>query len=239
MRSLFAGMMIAALSSEASLAQEAPRPVRTLIASARLASVAHAPMHFVVARIDLEKAQAVTLSGAESYLYLLSGRVALSGAGEVRALAAGEGAYLAADSKASAQNNGARPARLLRLSLAPAAALGALSPGGSGKVTEMFRTGAAIPHLEAGPYEFSLTKVTSPPKVKPPLHHRSGAAIYYVLQGTATLHTESASEPRKAGAIQYEPNGFIHTWENSGGAPLELLQVNLSREGAPEIIWLR
>jgi quercetin dioxygenase-like cupin family protein len=232
-------MVIASLLSEASLAQDVPRPVRTLIASARLASVAHTPMHFVVARIDLEKAQTVALSGAEGYLYLLSGRVVLSGAAEMRTLTAGEGAYVSADSKASMQNNGARAARLLRLSLVPATALGALSYDPTGKVTEMYRTAAAIPHLEAGPYEFSLTKVTSPPKVKPPLHHRSGAAIYYVLQGTGTLHMEAASEPRKAGAIQYEPNGFIHTWENSGRAPLVLLQVNLSREGAPEIIWLR
>jgi len=60
-----------------------------------------------------------------------------------------------------------------------------------------------------------------------------------VLEGSGTLHMRTGAEPRKAGAVQYEPKTFIHTWENSGSVPLILLQANLSREGTPEIIFLR
>jgi mannose-6-phosphate isomerase-like protein (cupin superfamily) len=71
------------------------------------------------------------------------------------------------------------------------------------------------------------------------MHHRSGAALYRVLSGTGTIHLQGKDEPRSAGAVQYEPNGFIHTWENAGKVPLVLLQANISAEGAPEIIWLK
>lgn len=213
-------------------AQGAPRPVRVVLASERLAAVNDSPRHFHVIRVDLPRGKPATFSGANGYLYVLSGKPSVgSGAGQ-RGLAPGESAFLRGGEAVRLQG----PAALVHFMLET----GAPASGYSGaKVTELYRTAEPIPGLESGPYEFSLTKVTSPPGVKPPLHHRSGAAIYYVLDGAGTLHMEARTEPRKAGMVQYEPKTFVHTWENSGSTPLVLLQANLSREGAPEIIFLR
>ncbi len=216
-----------------------PRLVRVVMASERLASVTDTSQHFMVLRVDFAKGQAAVFSGPSGYAYVLSGQVAVTGGGAQRALAAGEAAFLRTGETATLRNSAAGSAALVHFLLVPGSALDRTPYAGAAKVTELYRTTERIPRLEAGPYEFSLTKVTSPAKVKPPPHHRSGAAVYYVLSGSGTLHMESRSEPRKAGAVQYEPNGFVHTWENSSAASLVLLQANLSREGAPEIIWLR
>lgn len=213
-------------------AQGAPRPVRVVIASERLAAVNDAPRYFRVMRVELPRGPAATFSGQTGYVYVLSGKPSLASGGAQRALAPGEGAFLRGGEAMRLQG----PAVLVHFLLETGAAANAYS---GAKVTELHRTAEPIPGLESGPYEFSLTKVTSPPGVKPPPHRRSGAAIYYVLQGAGTLHMESAKAPRKAGMVQYEPNTFVHTWENSGSTPLVLLQANLSREGTPEIIFLR
>jgi mannose-6-phosphate isomerase-like protein (cupin superfamily) len=110
---------------------------------------------------------------------------------------------------------------------------------GAAAIKELFRSKDPVP-LSAGPHEFSLTRVTSPVNAPaPPLHHRSGAALYRVLSGNGAIHFQGKVEPRDGGAVQYEPNGFIHTWENIGKVPLVLLQANISAEGAPEIIWIK
>lgn len=215
-------------------AQDALRPVRVVISSERLAAVNDAPRYFRVLRVELPKGPAASYSGPNGYVYALSGKASLSAAGVKRDLGAGQAAFVRVGEATQLQG----PAVLIHF-LLDAGAPGTSSPYTGAKATELYRTPEPIPGLESGPYEFSLTKVTSPPKVKPPLHHRSGAAIYYVLEGSGTLHMQTGAEPRKAGAVQYEPKTFVHTWENSGPVPLVLLQANLSREGTPEIIFLR
>ena len=217
------------------VAQSAPRPVRVVIASERLAGVSDAPRYFRVLRVEFAKGQAAAFSGPSGYVFVLSGRLAMSVGASARSLGRGEAAFIRAGETVSLQG----PAQVVHF-LLESGEPGTKPPyTGTAKTTELYRTKDPIPGLESGPYEFSLTKVTSPPKVKPPMHHRSGAAIYFVLEGRGTLYVESGAEPRKAGALQYEPNSFVHTWENPGGAPLVLLQANLSREGTPEIIFLR
>jgi len=215
-------------------AQNPPRPVRVVIASERLPTVSDAPRHFRVLRVELAKGQSASYSGPNGYIYVVSGKAALSAGAAQRTLGQGEAAFVRTGEATRLQG-----AAVIVHFILDAGSPGTAAPYKGGKVTELYRTGDPIPGLESGPYEFSLTKVTSPPKVKPPLHHRSGAAIYYVLEGGGTLHTESGSEPRKAGAVQYEPRTFTHTWENSGTVPLVLLQANLSQEGKPDIIFLR
>jgi mannose-6-phosphate isomerase-like protein (cupin superfamily) len=213
-------------------AQGAPRPVRVVIASERLAAVNDAPRHFHVLRVDLPRGKPATFAGPNGYVYVLSGKPSLASGADQRSLVPGEGAFLREGDAVRLQG----PAVLVHFLLES----GAAATGYAGaKVTELYRTAEPVPGLEPGPHEFSLTKVISPPGVKPPLHRRSGAAIYYVLEGAGTLHMESGKEPRKSGMVQYEPKTFVHTWENSGSAPLVLLQANLSREGTPEIIFLR
>lgn len=223
-----------AMLVQGAAAQNASRPVRVVIASERLAVVSDAPRYFRVFRVEIGKGQAAAFSGSSGYLYVTSGKLGLSVGGSARSLTAGEAAYVRAGETVSLQGPAAAIHFVLEASASPA-----MPYTGTARTAELYRTKEPIPGLESGPYEFSLTKVTSPPKVKPPMHHRSGAAIYYVLEGGGTLHMDSGTQARKAGAVQYEPSTFVHTWENSGGVPLVLLQANLSREGTPEIIFLR
>ena len=231
--------MSCVFASSIACAQDAPRPVRMVISSERIQSLSGAPQHFVVLKVDVGRGQSATFSGPSGYVFVLAGKLELAAASAQRALASGEAAFIRSGQPAQIRNVFPGTTTLVHFLLVPGA------PGETPwytptvKTAELYRTASPIPRLESGPYEFSLNKVTSPPKVKPPMHHRSGAAIYYVLDGTATLHMEGKSEPRKAGMVQYEPNGFVHTWENSGATPLVLLQANISREGAPEIIFLR
>jgi quercetin dioxygenase-like cupin family protein len=230
-------LVLALLAPAALRAQEGARPVRIVIATERLASLADSAQSFALLRVDLTKGQHAAFSGASGYLYVLAGKVLLGSSGAAqRTLSPGEAAYLRGGEPTEFRSASDARATLLHFLLMPVAG-SATAYSGSGKISELDRT-SAIPALQKGPYEFSLTKVISPPKVKPPLHHRSGAAIYYVLEGSATLHTQSGSEARKAGDVQYEPNTFVHTWENSAGKPLVLLQANISREGTPEIVFL-
>jgi len=236
-RFLIAAALVAA--SVTVCAQDAPRPVRVVIASEWLASLVDAPQHFVLMRVEVARGQATTFAGPNGYVYVLSGRLEVAAGQAQRVLAAGDATYVRAGEPARMRNTASGTTTLVHFLLVPGSAgeTAWYSPGA--KAAELYRTASPIPRLESGPYEFSLTKVIGPPKVKPPLHRRSGAAIYYVLEGSATLHKESGTEPRKAAMVQYEPSDFVHTWENSGTVPLVLLQANVSREGAPEIIFLR
>ena len=220
-------------------AQDAPRPVRMVISSERIPSLSSASQHFVLLKVDVGRGQSTTFSGPSGYVYVLTGKLELAAASAPRALAPGEAAFVRSGQPAQMRNVSSGTTTLVHFLLVAGAPGDAPWYTSTVKTAELYRTASPIPRLENGPYEFSLNKVTSPPKVKPPMHHRSGAAIYYVLDGTATLHMEGKSEARKAGMVQYEPNGFAHTWENSGATPLVLLQANISREGAPEIIFLR
>jgi len=232
-------VVVALIAAQSVCAQDAPRPVRMVIASERIVSLMNTPQHFIVLRVDVGRAQSGTFAGPNGYVYVLAGKLEVASGSAQRALAAGEAAFIRGGEPAHMRNAFSGTTKAVHFLLVPG------SPGenpwypSTFKTAELYRTASPIPRLENGPYEFSLTKVTSPPKVKPPMHHRSGAAIYYVLDGVATLHMDGKSEARKPGMVQYEPNGFIHTWENSGPTALVLLQANISREGTPEIIFLR
>lgn len=197
------------------------------------------PLHFRLLSVVIPGGKSATFEGAHGLLFVTEGRIELAAAAEKAALAAGEARYLAASTQTSLRASGPKPAAVLHFLLAPAAAIDEQPYAGAATVTELYRGKDPVP-LSAGPHEFSLTRVSSPPTAPAPqMHQRSGAALYRVLSGTGTIHMQGREEPRAAGAVQYEPNGFIHTWENTGKIPLVLLQANISAEGVPEIIWLK
>ena len=234
-------IVIAALLPAALFAQDKStlRPVRVVIASSKLQVAGDKPLLFRLLTVVIQPGKTATFAGAQGFVFVASGKVDLDAAAEKLALAEGEARYLAAGTKATLRASGPKPATVLHYLLAPAAAIDENPYAGAVKVTELYRSKDPTP-LSPGPHEFSLTRVSSPPNAPaPPMHHRSGAALYRVLSGTATIHMQGRDEPRSAGAVQYEPNGFIHTWENTGKVPLVLLQANISAEGVPEIIWLK
>jgi quercetin dioxygenase-like cupin family protein len=110
-----------------------------------------------------------------------------------------------------------------------------LGPGIS--VNELYRSPEPLPGLQAGPYEFSLTRVSLPPAMPAnPPHSRSGAALYYIAAGSGTFTADGKTEPRSAGMAHFEPRGLVHRWANPGDAPLVLIQANISPEGIPAVL---
>ena len=214
-------------------------PIRLLLASAKLPSVVDASLHFKLVRVTVPAGQSVAFAGPPGMVVALTGAVTVTAGGESRALREGEGMFVpGARQPATFAAGRGGAATMLHYLLVPAADLGADFHGKPAAVTELHRT-PAIPALRPGPYEFSLTRVTVNPKLPPPpMHHRSGAALYYVAAGSWTLHMEGRDEGRERAAVQFEPNGFIHSWENVGPTPGIILQANISPEGAPEIVFL-
>jgi mannose-6-phosphate isomerase-like protein (cupin superfamily) len=214
------------------------RPVRVVVASIKLQVAADKPQLFRLLSVEISPGKTATFAGTHGFIFVASGKLELATADNV-VLSDGEAKYLAAGTQATLRASGTKPVTALHFLLVPPAEIDQKPYGGAAKVAELYRGKDPAP-LSSGPHEFSLTKVSSPPNAPaPPLHHRSGAALYRVLSGTGTIHMQGRDEPRAAGAVQYEPNGFIHTWQNTGKVPLVLLQANISAEGAPEIIWLK
>jgi mannose-6-phosphate isomerase-like protein (cupin superfamily) len=228
---------LALLLPQVSTAQDkaALRPVRVVMASTKLQVLAGKPMHFSLLSVTLPAGKTASYAGADGFVFVANGKLELVAGADKFNLAEGEAKYIPAGITATLRATGPKTATLLHYLLAP----GDKAYSGAASVVELYRSKEPAP-VVAGPHEFSLTRVTSPVGApQPPMHHRSGAALYRVLSGTGTIHMPGKDEPRSTGAVQYEPNGFIHTWENSGKAPLVLLQANISAEGAPEIIWLK
>ena len=217
--------------------KSALRPVRVVLASSKL-QVAATPMHFQLLSVTIPAGKTAVFAGPEGFVFVLGGKVEMTSGAEKAVLAEGEARHVAAGAAMTLRAAGSRPATLLHYLLVPSNG-SADTPYAGATAAELYRAREAAP-LAAGPHEFSLTRVTSPVGAPPPpMHHRSGAALYRVLSGTGTIHLQGKDEPRGTGAVQYEPNGFIHTWENAGKVPLVLLQANISAEGAPEIVWLK
>jgi quercetin dioxygenase-like cupin family protein len=217
------------------------RPVRTVMASSRLASVVDAPLHMRLLRVTVPAGQSAVSTGATGMLYVLSGALDIMLGADRRALAEGAALFLPAGQRVTLAATPAAPAVALHFVLGSAAELEQTGAARPATVTELYRTREPLPSLKPGPYEFSMTRVTVEKGVpKPPMHHRSGAALYYVLAGTWAIHIDGGkSEPRTRGNVQLEPNGFVHTWEIGGEATGILLQANISPEGTPEIIFLQ
>jgi len=239
---LLLGLVVATLVSLASAQAQtsAPqKPVRILIANGKLGSVVDAPLHFKLLQVTLAAGQSTTFLGGNAMVYLITGAMTVELDGEVKTLQDGDGAFIPAGKSASLKAAGRRATTFLEFILVAAGDLTKSPNGKAAVVAELFHTTEPIKGLKAGPHEFTISRVIAPPKLPaPPMHHRSGAALYYVLSGSGLLKMVDRSEPRARGAIQYEPGDFVHSWQSTGDAPLNLLQANISAEGTPEIIFL-
>jgi mannose-6-phosphate isomerase-like protein (cupin superfamily) len=103
-------------------------------------------------------------------------------------------------------------------------------------VSELYRTAAPLPELKPGSYEFNLTRVTFPPGMpSDPPHHRSGAALYYILAGIGANTVDGKTAERRPGSL-YEPFGLVHQWGNPGSEPLTFLAFNINPEGVPAVV---
>lgn len=213
--------------------------VRAVLASTPLPSVADAPRHFKLARVSLPAKQATTYRGSVGFVFTLSGSLEVTSGTDRHLLGRGDGLLVAAGKTMSFKAGESEPAVFLHYALMKADELGGSMEARPATVSELYRTESPIPGLKTGPYEFTLVRVTFPPRLPSnPLHHRSGAALYYVLNGTGAFKAKGReSEPRPAGTIQYEPSDLVHQWGNPADTPLVLIQMNISQEGVPVVIF--
>lgn len=217
----------------------ADRPIRLVLASSKIPSIDDGPLHFRLLRITIPAGQSVAYAGPPGMVYPISGSLSISIDGDRRPLQDGEGSFLGRGQRATLAAGLAAPATFLHYLLVTRAELDTVFHARPAAASEVSHS-EPIPGLKPGPHEFTLTRVTVNPKIPaPPLHHRSGAALYYVLSGTWTMHTEDRHEPRARGYVQFEPSTFVHTWENVGDVPGALLQANVSPENVPEIIFVK
>jgi len=129
------------------------------------------------------------------------------------------------------------PSTVLDFFLAPAADLDRPAIAAPAAVRELYRTTAAIPDLKPGGYDLNLTRVTFPaqlPSNAP--HHRSGAALYFIVSGTGANTVDGKTEAKGPGSLIYEPYGLVHQWGNPGSEPLTFLTFNINQDGVAAVL---
>jgi mannose-6-phosphate isomerase-like protein (cupin superfamily) len=131
-------------------------------------------------------------------------------------LSAGEGLFIAAGKTATLKAEKEGPSTFLHFFLVPAADLDRPATTAPAAVKELYRTVAPIPDLKPGGYDLNLTRVTFPAQMPSnPLHHRSGAALYYIISGTGANTVDGKTETKGPGSLIYEPFGLVP----NGGTP--------------------
>lgn len=242
MRFTGAGIMlfVAGVVAGPALAQpaQAPPPVtRTVVAATKLPSVVETPLYFRALRLALPPRETSTLSAANGILYQLSGSTEISLGSETKTLHAGDGMFLAGGKSASLKAGSDEASTLLHFLLTPAPDRNKPIVTVPLSMRELYRTAAPIPDLKPGIHDLNLTRVTFPAGMPSnPPHHRSGAALYYVLSGTGTNTIQGKAEAKGPGAWVYEPFGLVHQWGNAGDGPFDFLAFNVNPEGVAAVV---
>jgi quercetin dioxygenase-like cupin family protein len=234
-------LLVCAVALAASAAGQtppaAPAATRTVVASTKLPTVGDAPVHFKAVRVTIPSGATSSVSSTNGILYELSGSTVVSIGAEVKTLSQGEGLFIASGNAATLKAGDGGPSTLLHFLLAPTADLDKPLEAPPAVVQELYRTVAPLPALKPGPYDLNLTRVTFPaqmPSNSP--HHRSGAALYYIVSGTGANTVEGRLEAKAPGSLIYEPFGLVHQWGNPGTDPLTFLAFNINPEGVAAVL---
>src|SRR5688500_4814437 len=151
------------------IAQEAPvsHPVRTVLALASLPSVIEAPTYFKLSRIELGAGDTTNYAGPVGFVYLISGSLTVQADTGKRSLKAGDALLVTPGSLYSFTAADTEPAVFVHWVLGRADELDEATEREPAVVTELFRNSEPVPNLKSGPYEFTLTRVTFPPRMAP------------------------------------------------------------------------
>ncbi len=242
MRFWTAGTLLlgAAVLAASAAAQTTPAPsatARTVVAAAKLPTVTNVPLHFRAVSITVPPGEKTGALAATGILYQISGSTEVSVGGEAKMLSAGEGLFIARGQPATLKAGSGGPSILLHFFLVPAADLDRPAETAPAAVRELYRTAAPIPELKPGGYDISLTRITFPAQMQSnPPHHRSGAALYYIVSGTGANTVDGKTEAKGPGALIYEPFGLVHQWGNPGNEPLTFLAFNINPEGMAAVL---
>ena len=233
---LFAAMVLA-VSAAAQIAPSPPTTARKVVAATKLPTVTSVPLYFKVQSIALSPGEKANVSGTNSVLYQLSGSTDVSGVGETRTLGKGDGLLIAFGMTTELRAVSGAPSVLLQFLLSTGSDLDRPTTTGLAAVKELYRTAAPIPDLKPGPHDLNLTQVTFPagmPSNAP--HHRSGAALYYVVSGTGANTVDGKTTAKGPGSLVYEPYGLVHQWGNPGNEPLTFVTFNMNQEGVAAVL---
>ncbi len=226
--------------SSVAVAQNPPpaaATVRTVIAATKLPTVTDAPRHFDVVSVELAPGQKSGVAKADGILYQLTGSTEVAFGGETKTINVGEGLYIGAGKSAELKAGSSGPSTFLHFFLVPAADVDKPAEAAPAAVKSAYRTSAPIPDLVSGVHDLNLTRVTFPAGMPSnPPHHRSGAALYYVLSGTGANTVNGETVARGPGSFIYEPHGLVHQWGNPGTEPLTFVTFNINREGVPAVV---
>lgn len=214
-------------------AQTTPAPLaitRTVIASTKLPSVTDLPLYFKAVSVTLPPGEKSGVSTANGILYQISGSSEVFVDGESKMLGAGEGLFIPGRKTTVLKTGSGEPSTFLHFLLACAMDLD--RPAETAPAT-----GSPIPDLKPGGYDLNLTRVTFPAGMPSnPPHHRSGAALYYIISGTGANTVDGKIAAKGPGSLIYEPFGLVHQWGNPGNEPLIFLAFNISPEGVSAVL---
>jgi len=214
----------------------APATARTVVASTKLPTVGDTPVHFKAVSVTIPSGASSRVTSTNGIVYQLSGSTEVSIGGEVKTLNPGEGLFIASGNAATLKAGDGTPSIFLHFLLAPTADLDKPLEAPPAVVQELYRT-APLPALKPGRYDLNLTRVTFPAQMPSnPPHHRSGAALYYIISGTGANTVEGKLEARTPGSLIYEPFGLVHQWGNPGAVPLTFLAFNINPEGVAAVL---
>jgi quercetin dioxygenase-like cupin family protein len=210
-----------------------PAATRTVIAATKLPTVTDKSLHFKAESITISPGEKRDRSTGDGVLYQVSGSTEISIGGEIKTLSPGEGVFIPAGKAASLTARSGEASTSIHFLLAPVTDGAAGTPAG---IKELYRTASSIPDLKPGSHDLNLTRVTFPAHMPSnPPHHRTGAALYYILSGTGANTVEGKTEARGPGTFIYEPSGLVHQWGNPGDTLLTFLTFNINQEGVPAV----
>jgi mannose-6-phosphate isomerase-like protein (cupin superfamily) len=229
-----AGLAVTAL---AQTPPAAPAITRTVVAGTKLASLDNTPLYFRALSVSITPGEKVSFSArANGILYQLTGSTEVS-AGEPKTITGGGGVLIADRTTPSLTAGNGEPSTLLYFLLTPKEAVDQPVAAAPATVKELYRTTAPLPELKPGSYELNLTRVSFPPGMPSnPPHHRSGAALYYIVSGIGANTVDGKTVDRGLGSLIYEPYGLVHQWSNPGSEPLTFLAFNINPEGVPAVV---
>jgi quercetin dioxygenase-like cupin family protein len=240
MRSLSVGLALAGLVLAGHASAQAPSgpaaTVRKVLAAAKLPTVTDVPLYFRAVSVTLAPGEKASIQGTNGVLFQVSGATEVTQSGTRRTLNAGDGGFAPRELPTDLQTAGSTPSTFLYLALSTAADLMKPSVAG-GTARELFRTPSPIPYLKPGTYEANLTQVTFPagmPSNAP--HHRSGAALYFIVSGTGANTVAGKTEAKGPGALVYEPFDLVHQWGNPNSEPLTFITFNINPEGVAAVL---
>jgi quercetin dioxygenase-like cupin family protein len=221
-------------------AQTTPAPsaiARAVVAAAKLPILIDAPLHFKAVSVTLQPGEKSSVSAGDGILYQMSGSTEVSLDGENKTLNAGEGRFIASEQTVELAAGAGVPSTFLHFFLVSAADLDRPAETPLAAVKELYRTGEPIPDLKPGNYDLNLTRVTFPAHMPSnPPHHRSGAALYFIISGTGANTVDGKIESRGPGSLIYEPHTLVHQWGNPGNEPLIFLAFNINLEGVAAVL---